>query len=136
MTGQQYYLVEALRCDINNQFNFSIVDAIKMFKQVETYLNNTETTTTDSSNSMTITLTMDTLMPTIKDLEKKSVPLSQPRLQQIPVSTQEQAEFGNDIAGHTSVVYMEAKVVTTKPITTRITQGSNIEWVVATKLFG
>ena len=63
----------------------------------------------------------------------KSVPLSQPSRQRIPISSQEQAEFGNNIAGHTVVVPMEARVVTTKPKTTRITPLSKIEWVVGTK---
>ena len=68
MNNHQQELVNNLREDINNQFKSSLADAMMMFQQFDT-VSDSQYTLSGSVNLMTSTVTMDTLISTIKSLK-------------------------------------------------------------------
>ena len=69
---QQQDLIASLKNDINNQFRSTIADAIMMLQQQnhnDIGPDITNTSSSDSANSVTSNITLDTLLSTIKDLK-------------------------------------------------------------------
>ena len=62
-------LVDSLRADMNNQLQSTLVDAMLMFQQHDPPIPEVASTTSGSANSMASSITLDTLINTIKGLQ-------------------------------------------------------------------